>query len=122
MAPRTVARPAQRFKQKDWEAIFSEYNVATDVAAISADQLVEAYPDAKVVLVQQDYDKWWASFQTQDLDALVSPSAKPVVSIVDALAGAQAMKFMQKTLFGAFDTHDVKGIKQNSRNAFFCLL
>jgi hypothetical protein len=93
--------------------------VATHLAAISADQLVESYPDAKVILIQRNYDKWWASFQTQDLDALVSPSAKPVVSIADALAGARAMEVMQKTLFGAFDTHDVKGIKQNSRKTYF---
>jgi hypothetical protein len=57
-----VARPAQGLKREDWDAVFSEYDVATDVAAISADQLVEAYPDAKVVLIQRDCDKWWASF------------------------------------------------------------
>ncbi|PMD59822.1 uncharacterized protein K444DRAFT_722581, partial [Hyaloscypha bicolor E] len=46
-----VARPAQGLKREDWDAVFSEYDVATDVVAISTDQLVEAYPDAKVVLI-----------------------------------------------------------------------
>jgi hypothetical protein len=42
-----------------------------------------------------------------------------VIGILDTLAGVRAMKVMQKTLFGAFDVHDVKRIKQNFRKTYF---
>jgi len=74
------AWPAQRFKREDWDSVFGEYDVVTDAGVTLADQLVEAYPKARVGIVQRDYDKWWASFQVQVLDTLMHPFAQPILS------------------------------------------
>jgi len=113
------ARPAQRFKREDWDSIFGEYDAVTDVAAIFADQLVEAYPEAKVVIVQRDYEKWWASFQPQVLDGLVHSLVAPLLSLLMVIIGERGVKAMQKTLMGAFDAKDGKGIRANSRKTYF---
>ncbi|KAE9366224.1 hypothetical protein N431DRAFT_517354 [Stipitochalara longipes BDJ] len=113
------AWPAQLFKLEDWDSIFGEYDVVTDIAAIFADQLVEAYPEAKVVIVQRDYDKRWASFQSQVLGALVHPLTQPIISLIMAINGGMGAKAMQKTLMGAFDAKDGKGIRANSRKTYF---
>jgi len=112
-------RPAQRFKREDWDFVFGEYDVVTDAGATFAHQLVEAYPEARVVIVQRDYDKWWASFQVQVLDTLMHPLAQPILSFLMTIHGGRAVTAMQKILMGSFDAKDGKGIRANSRKTYF---
>ncbi|KAH7028127.1 uncharacterized protein B0I36DRAFT_293064 [Microdochium trichocladiopsis] len=49
--------------QAQWDTVLAGYAAVTDVPAICfADELLAAYPDAKVVLVQRDTEKWFRSF------------------------------------------------------------
>lgn len=51
------------FERADWDDLLGQYGAITDVPAIAfADELIEAYPEAKVVLVERDVEKWYASF------------------------------------------------------------
>jgi hypothetical protein len=52
--PRTHLAPVGN---RDWDALWGdEYDAVTDLASPFALELIEAYPDAKVVLVQRDFD------------------------------------------------------------------
>jgi hypothetical protein len=112
-------RPAKRFEREDWDELFSEYDVVTDVAAIFADQLIQAYPDAKVVIVQREFDSWWASFQSEVVDGLFFPPAMVLLNFISRITGLRAAKAMQKTLLGAFNARDLNGIKANAKSTYF---
>ncbi|KXJ88433.1 hypothetical protein Micbo1qcDRAFT_214327 [Microdochium bolleyi] len=48
---------------EQWDTILAPYAAVTDVPAICfADELLHAYPDAKVVLVERDIESWYQSF------------------------------------------------------------
>jgi Sulfotransferase domain len=114
------ARPSHRFKRQDWDELFGEYDVVTDLGAIFADQLVKCYPEAKVVIVQRDFDKWWQSFQSEVLDGgMFSLPIDTLYGIIGAITGLRSVKAMQKTLLGAFDARDLDGIKRNARTFYF---
>ncbi|KAK9415728.1 putative NAD dependent epimerase/dehydratase [Seiridium unicorne] len=51
------------FRREEWDDLFGPCEAATDVAAVFATQLVGAYPEAKVILVIRDFDKWYKSIE-----------------------------------------------------------
>lgn len=55
----------QPFGRKEWDQLLGEYRATTDSpGCFFAVELMEAYPDAKVVLVERDLEKWFKSFST----------------------------------------------------------
>lgn len=52
------------FTREEWDELFGDSEAATDVASIFATQLIEAYPEAKVILVIRDFDTWYGSIET----------------------------------------------------------
>ena len=53
----------KRFSRTEWDQLLANYGAVTDVSALafSAD-LISAYQEAKVVLMERDIDKWYVSF------------------------------------------------------------
>ncbi|KAF5627437.1 hypothetical protein F52700_8363 [Fusarium sp. NRRL 52700] len=49
------------FSRADWDEVFGEYDAVSDIAAFFAESLVPAYPDAKVILVERNVDRWFLS-------------------------------------------------------------
>ncbi|KAJ7164212.1 NAD dependent epimerase/dehydratase [Mycena filopes] len=50
------------YGQADWDRLLGHCQAVTDVPHyLFAKELIEAYPDAKVVLTIRDQDSWWAS-------------------------------------------------------------
>lgn len=53
------------FGRTEWDQLLGEYRATTDSpGCFFAVELMEAYPDAKVVLVERDLEKWFKSFST----------------------------------------------------------
>jgi hypothetical protein len=51
------------FTRADWDRLLAEYGAVTDVLAIAfSEELIAAYPEAKVVLMERDIEKWYVSF------------------------------------------------------------
>jgi hypothetical protein len=69
-----ISPPRALFTRQDWdEAWVDEYDVLTELASPFVDQLIKAYPEAKIVIVQRDFDSWWPSLRSQLLDTLFGP-------------------------------------------------
>lgn len=52
------------FTRKEWDQLLGHVEAVTDFpAALFVEELVEAYPDAKVVLTVRDVDVWYQSMQ-----------------------------------------------------------
>lgn len=105
----------RRFEREDWDKLFGEYDVVTDIAAIFAQQLVLCYPDARVVVVQREFGSWWKSFEKEVVEGLFNPFAGPFLWILSTVTGRRAPMAMKKIILGAFDARDFEGVKRNKR-------
>lgn len=53
----------KRFTRTEWDQLLAEYSAVTDVPALAFwDDLISAYPEAKVVIMERDIEKWYTSF------------------------------------------------------------
>ncbi|KAI0546497.1 hypothetical protein F4679DRAFT_557618 [Xylaria curta] len=99
------ATPRPPFKREDWDELWgSEWDVVTDIASPFVPQLIEAYPDAKVVIVQRDFDSWWRSFTRNVIDRIFGQPRSSIVGFVTStFLGVRPVQCMRKMLFGFFD-------------------
>ena len=59
----------EAFTRAQWDQLLADYGAVTDVPALAfADDLVAAYPQAKVVLMDRNIDNYYMSFD----DAVVN--------------------------------------------------
>ncbi|KAI0151588.1 hypothetical protein GGR57DRAFT_492886 [Xylariaceae sp. FL1272] len=59
----SISGPKQPFTGQNCGSLWgSKYNIVTDMASPFVPQLIEAYPNPKVVVVRRDYESWWESF------------------------------------------------------------
>ncbi|KAK1481796.1 hypothetical protein CTAM01_13854 [Colletotrichum tamarilloi] len=65
--------PPTPFTRKDWDELFGSYDAVTDLSCFWAVQLIDAYPDAKIILTERDFDKWFPSFDSQVIQPLFGP-------------------------------------------------
>ncbi|KAI0184091.1 hypothetical protein EV127DRAFT_505611 [Xylaria flabelliformis] len=102
-APGAAPRPP--FKKEDWDELWgSEWDVVTDIASPFVPELIKAYPDAKVVIVQRDFDSWWPSFTRNVIDRIFGlPRSAVAEFVTSTLLGVRPVQAMKKVLFGFFD-------------------
>ncbi|KAJ4321810.1 hypothetical protein N0V84_005105 [Fusarium piperis] len=60
------------FSRDEWDEVFGQYDAVSDIASHYAESLIPAYPDAKVILVERDIEKWYNS-----MVPVVQDSTKP---------------------------------------------
>ncbi|PYH42450.1 sulfotransferase family protein, partial [Aspergillus saccharolyticus JOP 1030-1] len=64
------------FTRADWDQLLGHVEAVTDFpAAVFVEELVAAYPDAKVVLTLRDVDAWYHSMQQTIMAQTYSPLA-----------------------------------------------
>ena len=69
------------FTRDDWDDLLGNYRGVSDAPAICfAEELIEAYPEAKVILVERDIESWHRSFSV-----LIEEFYNPIVHILRIL-------------------------------------
>ncbi|KAI0435914.1 hypothetical protein F4803DRAFT_544031 [Xylaria telfairii] len=113
------ATPREPFTRQDWDFLWgSKYDIVTDMASPFVHELVKAYPNAKVVVVQRDFDSWWESFRSQLLDTLFSPVIYLIGFVDWHINGVRAAYAMRKVHFGFFGAKNREEIEANSRETY----
>lgn len=62
--------PRPPFRRENWGRIWGSDDVATDLASPFVLELIKAYSEAKVVLVERPFEAWWPSFRSSILDTI----------------------------------------------------
>lgn len=94
--------PPQPFTRRDWDELFGVYDAVTDLSCFWALQLADAYPDAKIILTERDFDAWFPSFDAEVLRPLFGPWVDLLLKGVGTIIGNRAGFAMQKTISGFF--------------------
>ncbi|KAI0467129.1 hypothetical protein F4859DRAFT_495217 [Xylaria cf. heliscus] len=115
------ATPRPPFKRADWDELWgSEWDVVTDIASPFVPDLIKAYPDAKVVIVQRDFDSWWQSFTKNIIDRLFAQPRSFIVGFVTStFLGVRPMQAMRKIVFGLFDAKSREEIDEARGRQFY---
>ena len=90
--------------REDWDRMWQGYDITTDLAAPFTLELIRAYPEAKVVVVERDFKNWWASMRACLLDPLYSPIAGLRDFAVWNIMGIRGTYAMRKVHAGFFGT------------------
>lgn len=106
------------FTRDEWDELFGHCEGATDVASVFAPQLIEAYPEAKVLLVIRDFDKWFKSMDEGVLKSLWGPVGSFSINYVEPLIGSEAGMATRKEMLGFFEAQTVEEARQNARKTY----
>jgi Sulfotransferase domain len=87
-------RAAAQGMAVDWEQIFGGYRATVDWPACTFyDELMERYPDAKVILTVRDPQKWYESAYNTIYTMTRAASSSPIFSLAGlVLPGAKGVK------------------------------
>lgn len=70
------------YTRKEWDALLGHVSAVTDIPANDfGPELIEAYPEAKVILVEREIDSWFRSWD----DIFLKPSASPMLPFITLL-------------------------------------
>lgn len=103
------------FTREDWDVIYGKFGAVTEIGAAFAEQLIAAYPEAKVVIVRRDFDKWWPSFRAAVLDPIFSYQGTFMLHVVLPILGIRSMAAMRKILLGFFEASRHSDVEKNAR-------
>ena len=71
------------FGRAEFDNLLGKWGATTDQpASIMAKELVEAYPEAKVILIERNVDRWFKSFSETVINGTVNPFV-PLASKID---------------------------------------
>lgn len=112
-------RPQQpAFTRADWDKLFGEYDAITDIGAVFAEELAAAYPEAKVVIVQRDIDKWYESFNRQVLIPVWGPLSHFISIFVLPLIGNRGLAATRKIVLGHWHANNVDEARANAKSGY----
>lgn len=105
------------FTREQWDELYGTCEAGTDMAALFATQLVDAYPEAKVILVVREFDKWYASYDTM-IKQLWSFSADVAINLAEPLIGYETGRGSRKAILGFFGAKTADEIRLNARTVY----
>ncbi|KAJ3391763.1 hypothetical protein HDU84_005325 [Entophlyctis sp. JEL0112] len=108
----------QPFTRVEWDKVFGSCEAATDLASLFPRQLIAAYPDAKIVLVERDFDKWFRSFEEGVLASTFGVIPTVVMFTIEPILGSRTGKIFRKMMLGFFQSKDYAGCKARAREVY----
>lgn len=108
------------FIRQDWDQLLGSYGAVTDSPCICfAEELINAYPEAKVVLVERDVDTWYQSFQ-----GLINEYYLPIHQVLQYLdpqligPTSRMFSYVFKDKQGFFRAGNKRELQQNAKTIY----
>lgn len=108
------------FTRQDWDQLLGNYGAVTDSPCICfAEDLISAYPDAKVILVERDVDTWYQSFEGL-IDEYYLPIHRILQYLDPQLIGPTARMFAYvfKDKQGFYRAGNKRELQQNAKTIY----
>lgn len=106
------------FTRTDWDELYGSYEACTDAASIFAPELIRAYPQAKVILIERDYGRWHASIFDSLFPTVWSRTSNFSVRYIEPLIGFRGGSATRKLLLGLFSASTPEEAEGNARDAY----
>ena len=112
---------APRFTRADYETeqFLGPYQVLCDYPTVwFAEEFLELWPEAKVILVERDVDKWEKSFQEQVVPSFFTWKATILRKCIDPWVSARFATTIWNCFQDHFHSHDQEGLSRNTRETY----
>jgi hypothetical protein len=106
------------FTRADWDVIFGPYEAVTDMGSFFATQLIEAYPEAKIILVERDIDEWYDSMEAAIFSTTWGLRADLVIDILGPLYGLNGGKTIRKIMLGFYGVRNVRDMRRVAKDRY----
>lgn len=106
------------FTRADWDQVFGKYEGATDIASFFALPLMEAYPDARIILVERDVDTWYASMEEAIWSTTWGWRAFLIMDVIGRLKGLQGGLTIRKIMLGYYEARSVGEIRRKAKERY----
>lgn len=107
------------FEEADRDRVSGEYQAVSDAASVFAPELIAAYPRARVVLVQRDFDSWFASIDKVFISSALDPRRKLLYDLV--VRPVRTLHFyvgLRSVCMGLFEATSAEGARRRAREVW----
>ncbi|KAB2111403.1 hypothetical protein AG0111_0g2012 [Alternaria gaisen] len=109
---------SEPFTRADWDVLFGPYEAVTDMGSFFATQLIEAYPEVKVILVERDIDEWYDSMEEAIFSTTWGLRADIVINVLGPLYGLNGGKTIRKIMLGFYGVRNVKDMRRVAKDRY----
>ena len=107
------------YGRAEFDALLGNCAAVTDMpCACFWEELMVAYPEAKIVLVERDIEDWYRSFDAIFVTELFSRVAGVSVNYIEPLVGSQIGLLSRKILYGYFHANTPDEVRKNARGVY----
>lgn len=107
------------YGRAEFDALLGHCAAVTDFpCACFWEELMAAYPKAKIILVERDVEDWYKSFDETVVTELFSKVADVIVDYVEPLIGSQVGPMSRKIIYGYFHAKTPDEVLQNAREVY----
>ena len=107
------------YGRAEFDALLGHCAAVTDMpCARFWEELMLAYPEAKIVLVERDVEDWYKSFDAAVITKLFSKVADVTVGYIEPLLGSQVGPLSRKIIYGYFHANNPDEVRQNARRVY----
>lgn len=104
--------------REDWDRLFGPCEAITDMGSFFALQLIEAYPEAKVILVERDVDSWYCSVEEAIIGTTWGWRADFFACFLAPLFGGKTGLTIRKVILGFFEARDVNELRVKAKDRY----
>lgn len=106
------------YGRREFDQILHDFHAVSDVGALAfVPELLEAYPEAKVLLVERDVESWYKSFERNNIRAIWDPFTR-AVSHLDRWTLSPIRATMDRWVQGCLDCHSADEMREKARDIY----
>lgn len=108
----------RKLTRPDWDRLFGRCEAITDMGSFFALDLVAAYPDAKIILVERDVDAWFRSVDEAIVQTTWGWRADLFTCVLAPLVGGATGLTIRKVLLGFFEARSVDELRAHAKERY----
>lgn len=107
------------YGRAEFDDLLGHCAAVTDMPCASfAEELMDAYPQAKIILVERDVEDWYKSFDETVVPELFSKVSDVIVNYIEPLIGSQLGSMNRKLVYGYFQARNPDEVRRNARRIY----
>ena len=107
------------YGRAEFDDLLGHCAAVTDMPCASfAEELMVAYPQAKIILVERDVEDWYKSFDETVVTELFSKVSDVIVNYIEPLIGSQLGSMNRKLVYGYFQAKNPDEVRRNARRIY----
>jgi len=107
-----------KLNRDDWDKMLGHCCATTDITSYFAEEMISTYPEAKVILVERDVEKWYKSLDEALLQTNFSFISDFVLNVVEPIIGSRGTISIRKMMLGFFRAENVDQIRENAKSRY----